>query len=142
MHAWKFIALPILIAAGLSIPSSAAAQVSVNIGAEQVCPYGYYDVAPYNCAPYGTMDPSGSPAVCSSEPAPGSTAPTTFTATSITASIHVTDTLVHIRNVETNPSITSAETKCVMDAVTRRVEATARPVASQVLSWSDDLALN
>jgi hypothetical protein len=29
------------------------AQVSVDIGAEPVCPYGYYDYAPYACAPYG-----------------------------------------------------------------------------------------
>jgi len=53
MRYWKFLALPTLIAALLSIPSSAPAQVSINIGAEPVCPYGYYDVAPYNCAPYG-----------------------------------------------------------------------------------------
>ena len=53
MRHWKFLALPALIAAVLSIPSSAPAQVSINIGAEPVCPYGYYDVAPYNCAPYG-----------------------------------------------------------------------------------------
>src|SRR5713226_10390032 len=53
MRYWKFLALPTLIAAVLSIPSSAPAQVSINIGSEPVCPYGYYDVAPYNCAPYG-----------------------------------------------------------------------------------------
>jgi hypothetical protein len=29
------------------------AQVAVEIGVAPVCPYGYYDVAPYNCAPYG-----------------------------------------------------------------------------------------
>jgi hypothetical protein len=29
------------------------AQVAVNIGVAPECPYGYYDVAPYNCAPYG-----------------------------------------------------------------------------------------
>src|SRR5712664_1905872 len=29
------------------------AQVSINIGAAPVCPYGYYDYAPYACAPYG-----------------------------------------------------------------------------------------
>jgi hypothetical protein len=29
------------------------AQVSINIGPEPVCPYGYYDYAPYTCAPYG-----------------------------------------------------------------------------------------
>jgi hypothetical protein len=31
----------------------ADAQVSINIGAEPGCPYGYYDYAPYACAPYG-----------------------------------------------------------------------------------------
>src|ERR1700733_2607088 len=29
------------------------AQVSVEIGAAPDCPYGYYDAAPYGCAPYG-----------------------------------------------------------------------------------------
>ena len=48
----KFLALPTMIATLLSIPSSAPAQVSINIGAAPVCPYGYYDFAPYNCAPY------------------------------------------------------------------------------------------
>jgi hypothetical protein len=33
------------------------AQVSVEIGAAPECPYGYYDVAPYNCAPYGYYGP-------------------------------------------------------------------------------------
>src|ERR1039458_7798546 len=31
----------------------AAAQVAVEIGVAPDCPYGYYDVAPYDCAPYG-----------------------------------------------------------------------------------------
>lgn len=31
----------------------ASAQVSVAIGVEPECPYGYYDVAPYGCAPTG-----------------------------------------------------------------------------------------
>ena len=33
------------------------AQVNINIGAAPDCPYGYYDVAPYNCAPYGYYGP-------------------------------------------------------------------------------------
>jgi hypothetical protein len=53
MRYLKILALPTLVAALLSIPSSAVAQVSINSGAEPVYPYGYYDVAPYNCAPYG-----------------------------------------------------------------------------------------
>ena len=33
------------------------AQVAVSIGAAPVCPYGYYDYAPYACAPYGYYGP-------------------------------------------------------------------------------------
>jgi hypothetical protein len=35
----------------------AAAQVNVNIGVAPDCPYGYYDVAPYGCAPAGYYGP-------------------------------------------------------------------------------------
>jgi hypothetical protein len=31
----------------------ALGQISVQIGAAPECPYGYYDSAPYRCAPYG-----------------------------------------------------------------------------------------
>ncbi len=33
------------------------AQVAVNIGVAPDCPYGYYDVPPYACAPYGYYGP-------------------------------------------------------------------------------------
>jgi hypothetical protein len=36
---------------------TAEAQVSVNIGVAPDCPYGYYDVAPYGCAPAGYYGP-------------------------------------------------------------------------------------
>src|ERR1700730_15310777 len=35
----------------------AAAQGSVTVGVEPECPYGYYDVAPYDCAPSGYYGP-------------------------------------------------------------------------------------
>jgi len=35
----------------------AEAQVTVNIGAAPECPYGYYDIAPYDCAPTGYYGP-------------------------------------------------------------------------------------
>jgi len=35
----------------------AQAQISVNIGVAPECPYGYYDVAPYACAPSGYYGP-------------------------------------------------------------------------------------
>ena len=31
--------------------------VGVEIGAPPVCPYGYYEAPPYNCAPYGYCGP-------------------------------------------------------------------------------------
>jgi hypothetical protein len=58
MYYWKVLALPItLIDLMLSVARSAPAQVSVNIGVAPVCPYGYFDYAPYNCAPYGYYGP-------------------------------------------------------------------------------------
>lgn len=41
----------------VSIMSTAPAQVSINIGEPPVCPYGYFDYAPYDCAPYGYYGP-------------------------------------------------------------------------------------
>ena len=40
-----------------AIAPTAQAQVSVNIGVAPECPYGYYDVAPYGCAPAGYYGP-------------------------------------------------------------------------------------
>src|SRR5277367_2194219 len=47
------------IAAGLLLAPvhKATAQVSVSIGEAPVCPYGYYEVPPYNCAPDGYYGP-------------------------------------------------------------------------------------
>ncbi len=35
----------------------AEAQVSVSIGEPPACPYGYFDYAPYSCAPAGYYGP-------------------------------------------------------------------------------------
>ena len=35
----------------------ADAQISVDVGVAPDCPYGYYDIAPYNCAPTGYYGP-------------------------------------------------------------------------------------
>jgi len=48
------------IAAALCFAATAnpsPAQVSISIGPEPACPYGYYDYAPYNCAPAGYYGP-------------------------------------------------------------------------------------
>ena len=35
----------------------AQVSIGVNIGPAPVCPYGYFDYAPYSCAPYGYYGP-------------------------------------------------------------------------------------
>jgi hypothetical protein len=54
-----FLATAAVAALAVSAPA-AKAQISlgVNIGAAPACPYGYYDYAPYRCAPYGYYGPS------------------------------------------------------------------------------------
>ena len=42
---------------GFVATPKAEAQVSVDIGVAPECPYGYYDVAPYSCAPAGYYGP-------------------------------------------------------------------------------------
>src|SRR5215469_4780942 len=36
---------------------TAAAQITINIGVAPVCPYGYFNYAPYSCAPLGYYGP-------------------------------------------------------------------------------------
>ena len=55
MVQWKLVAA--LSAAMLSPLAVAPAQISVGIGVAPVCPYGYFDYAPYDCAPYGYYGP-------------------------------------------------------------------------------------
>ena len=57
MFRWKSLAFLALTVALMTGVSTAPAQVSVDIGVEPVCPYGYFDYAPYDCAPYGYYGP-------------------------------------------------------------------------------------
>ena len=59
MRFLKFFALLGAFSLPLVNPANAHAQISVgvNIGPAPVCPYGYFDYAPYNCAPYGYYSP-------------------------------------------------------------------------------------
>ncbi|MGA3010016.1 MAG: hypothetical protein ABSD72_07115 [Terracidiphilus sp.] len=43
--------------AGLAMAPAAQAQIVVGIGVQPVCSYGYYDYAPYACAPMGFYGP-------------------------------------------------------------------------------------
>jgi hypothetical protein len=59
MHGFKVVALAAV--AGLCFAANAPksqAQISVEIGVAPECPYGYYEAAPYGCAPYGYYGPS------------------------------------------------------------------------------------
>jgi hypothetical protein len=53
----KMLVLAALAIALVSGVSTTPAQISVNIGVEPICPYGYFDYAPYACAPYGYYGP-------------------------------------------------------------------------------------
>src|ERR1700749_58680 len=59
MRALKVVALSAVAAICFAAAPATQAQISVGvgIGVEPVCPYGYYDYAPYNCAPYGYYGP-------------------------------------------------------------------------------------
>jgi hypothetical protein len=39
------------------IGTNMPAQIAVQIGPAPICPYGYFDYAPYDCAPYGYYGP-------------------------------------------------------------------------------------
>src|SRR5665213_1259900 len=58
MKTLKYVVLTI-IAAGFFVanPQCANAQIGISIGDAPVCPYGYYEVPPYNCAPDGYYGP-------------------------------------------------------------------------------------
>ena len=59
MTYWKSVVLFAIAFSALSSVKPAHSQVSVgvNIGAAPVCPYGYFDYAPYDCVPYGYYGP-------------------------------------------------------------------------------------
>jgi hypothetical protein len=59
MRGFKWLASTAVAAGGLFaiVPTLSTAQVSVNIGVAPECPYGYYDVVPYSCAPAGYYGP-------------------------------------------------------------------------------------
>lgn len=56
----RFRTLTLAAGAALALAATAEpthAQISINVGAPPACPYGYYDYAPYACAPYGYYGP-------------------------------------------------------------------------------------
>jgi hypothetical protein len=58
MNGIKYLAMVAFAAMSVAAGSPRAeAQVSINVGVAPICPYGYYDYAPYQCAPYGYYGP-------------------------------------------------------------------------------------
>ena len=58
MRGFTLVLLAAVAGIGLTAAApKAEAQVSVDIGVAPDCPYGYYDVAPYACAPAGYYGP-------------------------------------------------------------------------------------
>jgi hypothetical protein len=58
MRVFRFMAFTVVAGSCLAaMVPKAEAQISLNIGVAPQCPYGYYDVAPYNCAPSGYYGP-------------------------------------------------------------------------------------
>jgi hypothetical protein len=59
MNAFRSLVVTAAAAGLLGAASAAPAQVSVgvNIGPAPICPYGYFDYPPYDCAPYGYYGP-------------------------------------------------------------------------------------
>lgn len=61
MTIWKSVVIllsAVALAALISVkPAPSQVSVGVNIGVAPVCPYGYFDYEPYDCAPYGYYGP-------------------------------------------------------------------------------------
>ncbi len=61
MRSLKYVLLAATLSAVVSFAPPAvphaAAQISIGIGVEPACPYGYYGYAPYRCSPYGYYGP-------------------------------------------------------------------------------------
>ena len=54
----RLLAVPVLAVICLAGANTrAAAQISISIGVAPVCPYGYFNYAPYQCAPFGYYGP-------------------------------------------------------------------------------------
>jgi hypothetical protein len=57
MQLWRPFVLSAFAVATLIPGKVAPSQVVVGIGVAPVCPYGYFDYPPYDCAPYGYYGP-------------------------------------------------------------------------------------
>jgi hypothetical protein len=57
IHAVTALACAAALSNGCVVPDTYSTQVAVGVGLAPDCPYGYFDYAPYDCAPYGYYGP-------------------------------------------------------------------------------------
>jgi hypothetical protein len=57
MYGFKFVLIAAVAGIGLTATAPKAQAQAVEVGVAPSCPYGYYDVAPYSCAPTGYYGP-------------------------------------------------------------------------------------
>ncbi len=114
-----------ILSAGLLVSTAhkANAQVSVEIGTPPVCPYGYYEVPPYNCAPDGYYGPEWfSGGIFIGAGPPGSTGRIISTATLITVWIFAKATAENFPRAASIRRITGRSftvRQCMMHAATK-----------------------
>ena len=152
MFRWKSLAFFALAVALMTGVSTAPGQISVSIGVEPVCPYGYFDYAPYDCAPYGYYGPDFFVGGLFIGAGPGSMDPEASPVTSITATILATVTKDRCPRAERRRSATSSRTKLGMGEATSflmpattRTRSTApdirreNPAADTVKEWFNEV---
>jgi hypothetical protein len=138
MRRAPIVAMAVLTAAGISpwLADNSQAQVSVNIGVAPECPYGYYDVAPYACAPAGYYGPEWFSGGVFVGAGPGFTVQPPFTARSITTSTRNEAITARLRRAERKPirrsgsmQLTSKATRIGTGGATRPKGGTRTPAA-------------
>jgi hypothetical protein len=107
----KVLAFSVLTLALLSCASLGPAQVAIGIGVAPACPYGYFDYAPYDCAPYGYYGPDWFVGGLFIGAGPWFHGRAAFTATSTTALTRGTATMARCRNAARSGSTTSTATR-------------------------------
>jgi hypothetical protein len=57
IYAVTVLACAAALSSGCVVPGTYSTQVVAGVGLAPDCPYGYFDYAPYDCAPYGYYGP-------------------------------------------------------------------------------------
>jgi hypothetical protein len=126
MRGFAFLLLTAVAGIGLTATTpKAQAQVAVDVGVAPDCPYGYYDVPPYDCAPAGYYGPEWFSGGIFIGAGPWFHGASNFHGYVDNHSIRTTAIRVHCQNAARKPSPQSAwmrrilkATRCATDAAT------------------------